>query len=80
MKISFAIVDKNKMLMAPPNNLPSPYEYFDVINHGGTENAPIISHTRKPGMIVSYNTAWEWVDKVQPQNENHFLIGYLLNI
>lgn len=74
-RISFAIVDKNKMLMAPPNNLPSPYEYFDVINHGGTENAPIISHTRKPGMIVSYNTAGEWVDKVQPQNENHFLIG-----
>ncbi|PBB06921.1 hypothetical protein [Salimicrobium humidisoli] len=74
-KLSFAIVHEDKLRMAPPDNLPSPYRYFDIVNYGENENYPIISHTRMPGMIVSYNTSGGWVNKVNTQDEHHYLIG-----
>ncbi|MBH0231378.1 hypothetical protein [Halobacillus yeomjeoni] len=74
-KISFALVKRDVLRMTVPDNLASPYKYFDIPNVSDVENSPIISHTRKPGMIVSYNTSGSWVERIQAQNEDEFLIG-----
>ena len=74
-KISFAIVKRDTLRMTVPDNLASPYDYFEIPNVSEFDNSPIISHTRKPGMIVSYNTSGSWVEKIQTQSEDEFLIG-----
>ncbi|TGB03505.1 hypothetical protein [Halobacillus salinus] len=74
-KISFALVKRDTLKMTVPDNLASPYDYFDIPNQSDMDNTPIISYTRKPGMIVSYNTTGGWVEKIQTQSEDEFLIG-----
>lgn len=73
-------LNKEVLRMIPPDNKLSPFEYIDKENHAGENNKAIILYTRKPGMIVSYETTGAWADSLPETNKDEFLIGiFVLN-
>jgi len=78
--LSFIKVDKRLLKMEHPDNKPSPYEYFNCINVLGEKNKPIVTFTRKPGMLVSYENIGTWVDGIQALVNDNYIIGvFVLN-
>lgn len=73
-------IDKQVLKMIPPNNKFSPFKYINVENLAEDNNKPIVLYTRKPGMIVSYETTGKWVDSIMETNSDEFIIGiFVLN-
>lgn len=54
--------------------LPSPYQYCLLDESDDSKNSPIIAFTRKPGMIVNYETEGKAVGSLKSEN-NEFIIG-----
>ena len=78
--VAFAKISKEDLGMLPPNNHYDPNIYLNTSLPEGGNNAPILTFTRKPGMLVSYVTNGDWLYQVPPTNENEYLIAvYVLN-
>lgn len=74
--LAYVKVNREQMLMTPPNNQLSPYHqiinYYDLSEES---NAPIIMYTRKPGMIVGYDFNSTWTHGMNKTDSNEFVIG-----
>lgn len=78
--LCFIKVNRKFLKMEYPDNKPSPYEYFNCINAHGEKNKPIITFTRKPGMLVSYENVGPWTDGIQSLDNDNYIIGvFVLN-
>lgn len=79
-KIAFTKVSSKLLEMNPPNNKYNPYIYANIdIDDINTEK-PIILFTRKPGMIVFYETVGNWTSGIISNNKNEYIIGiFVLN-
>ena len=77
--ISFVKLNRQQMGMLPPDNHPSPFVQINS-NGVGDLNPPIITYTRKPGMIVGYETTGKWTDSIPKCAEGEYIIGiFILN-
>ena len=69
--IAYKMYTAEEMEMNPPFNNPSPFLF--VKNEEGADDYKdgdiILSYFRKPGMVVNYDTAGEWVNKIKCNNE-----------
>lgn len=73
-------VNKKSLKMIPPDNKFSPFKYINVENLAEDNNKPIVLFTRRPGMIVAYETTGEWVDSITETSSDEFIIGiFVLN-
>ncbi|NFG28702.1 hypothetical protein FDB30_01290 [Clostridium botulinum] len=78
--VSFIKVNRKLLKMEHPNNKPSPYEYFNCINVHEEKNKPIVTFTRKPGMLVSYENVGAWTDGIQASDSDNYVFGvFVLN-
>lgn len=78
--VCFIKANRNVLKMNAPYNKPSPYEYFNCLNTENDKNKPIITFTRKPGMLVSYETMGQWNDGISACEEENYIIGvFVLN-
>jgi len=78
--LCFIKANRELLKMNHPDNKPSPYEYFNCIYAHGEKNKPIITFTRKPGMLVSYENVGEWTDGIQSTDNDNYIIGvFVLN-
>lgn len=66
---------KKELNMLPPWNGPSPYTCVNKKNSLGEQNAPLIAYTRKPGMVVNYETDSEWCKGLGTTEEYEYLIA-----
>ena len=73
--LTFAKINRKYLGMDAPDNLPDPYSYFDVEKTDEKLNNPIVCFTRKPAMIVSYETTDKWVQGIPSSNLDEFIIG-----
>lgn len=79
-KLCFIKVNRKLLKMEHPYNKPSPYEYFNCVDVSGEKNKPIITYTRKPGMLVSYENVGAWADGIQTSDKDNYIIGvFVLN-
>lgn len=72
--IAYLQADKELLGMLPPNNKYSPYIYCNTPVRDNDANTPIIGYCRRPGMIVNYETAGEWLYRVPSTDLDHFLL------
>lgn len=78
--VSYARVSRETLKMNYPDNKPSPFIYLNYENFQDEKNKPIITFTRKPGMIVSYENAGTWVDGISSTDKDKFIVGiFVLN-
>lgn len=82
-KIAYLKASKSQLKMIPPDNNHSPCELLNIEPDAVGDkfmNKPIIAYTRKPGMIVSFETIGAWASKIPSSNEDEFIIGlFVLN-
>ncbi len=62
--INYLKVNASDLKMTPPDNLPSPYVFISKDCSDEINNYPILLFTRKPGMIVSYETTGDWTNGI----------------
>lgn len=77
-KIAYLKAKKDKLGMIEPYNNHSPNEILDLDPEkigDSSANKPIIAYTRKPGMIVSYESSGLWVNKIPCTIPDEFIIG-----
>lgn len=67
-------VDEDDMRMELPEHLPSPYACIDK-DSPVEMNEPILAYTRRPGMIVSYETDSEWTHSTAKTEHGEFIIA-----
>lgn len=78
--VAFTKVNRNMLKMCPPDNKHSPYMYFNCGITESERNRPVVTFTRKPGMLISYETTGHWADTIEETNSNEFVIGiFVLN-
>lgn len=78
--VVYTKVSRDELEMTPPNYLESPYLYCHCDVNDTELNQPIIMYTRKPGMIVSYESIGEWCNGIDKTDKDHFVIGlFVLN-
>jgi hypothetical protein len=73
--LSFIKVTAEDLSMLPPDNCFDPYTYTGASSLDPDNNSPIICFTRKPGMIVSYQTTGDWVDGIEKTKPSEFILG-----
>ena len=74
--IAYTEVTKTQLKMVAPNNKPSPYEYFNTpYTTTDNGNRPTVLFTRKPGMIVSYESTGEWVEGIEYSEADKYRIA-----
>lgn len=79
-KIAFTKVSRELLEMKPPNNKHNPYVYVNIDIDDLSTEKPIILFTRKPGMIVSYETVGRWTNGITSNNTDEYIIGiFVLN-
>lgn len=59
----------------PPNNLNSAYEFANIENTSNETNAPVFAFSRKPGMIVSYETEAPWIRQVDTTKPGEYILS-----
>ena len=74
-RVAYKKFTKKDLEMVAPVNGPSPYACADEKNPAGEQNAPLLVYTRRPGMIVNYETNGEWCKGLGVTEENEFLIA-----
>lgn len=77
-ELIFVKMNEKELLMEIPNNNKSPLVQIGKTNSHPERNNPIIAFTRKPGMIVSYETVGEWVDGINKTEKNEYIIGLFI--
>lgn len=76
--VSFVKANKKVLHMLSPNNCHSPYEYLNI-QECETDKA-IVTFTRQPGMLVSYETEGLWTKAILNSNKDEYIIGiFVLN-
>lgn len=73
--ICYAKVSRNELLMNYPDNYQAPYVYINKFDHEPGINNPILMFTRKPGMIVGYETSGYWTDSIPKMHDGQFIVG-----
>src|SRR5690554_3330492 len=76
----YKILNDEDLRLNPPYNYPYPHEFLGLSKPSNSSNKPIILYTRKPGMIVSYETGngWNNGNITLPAGKNFFGI-FILN-
>lgn len=78
--LAFTKIDRNMLKMNPPYNKSNPFMYLNCGITDTEKNRPIITFTRKPGMIVSYETIGPWTEGIDATEKQEFIIGlFVLN-
>lgn len=78
--IAYAKVDKELLRVHAPHNKPVPYMYFNCEIKETEVNRAIVSFTRQPGMIVSYENTGNWVDGIPHTSSDEYILGiFVLN-
>ncbi len=78
--IAYAKVSRKLLKTEFPDNKPEPYMYFNCEIRDKEKNKPVISFTRKPGMVVSYEDVGGWVEGINSSNKDEFIIAiFVLN-
>lgn len=62
-------------------SLPSPYVFMNLYDVGSdSSNPPLITYTRKPGMLISYKTEGDWAGNGVSCGPDEFILGlFVLN-
>lgn len=76
--INFIKVTSAEMKMEAPDNLLSPYYYINKLSSETMYNDPIILYTRKPGMVVSYETTGDWTDSIPKTANGEYIIAFFV--
>lgn len=78
-KVSFVKVTKDQLEETSPNYRNSVYEMANIKNNSPDKNKPIIAFSRRPGMIVSFETSQSlWLSGVDSTNENEYIISFFV--
>ncbi len=78
--VSYAKIPRKILKTGFPDNKPEPYMYFNCEIRDKEKNKPVLSFTRKPGMIVSYENVGSWVDGIGASNKDEFILAiFVLN-
>lgn len=73
--VAFVRVSRDILRMNPPYNKRDPYMYFNCERKQADTNKSVICFTRKPGMIVSYETVGAWADGLPESDSDHYIIA-----
>ncbi|SIT87324.1 hypothetical protein [Edaphobacillus lindanitolerans] len=73
--VAFVKLSMTDLEMLPPNNNPSPYAFLNIHDKAEAGNYPVICYTRKPGMIVNYETSGQWLINVENTGGNEYLLA-----
>lgn len=73
--IAFTKLGREALKMHYPYNYSSPYLYINAFNYDQKENQPIILYTRKPGMVVGYETSGDWTEGLPKTTGDEFILG-----
>ncbi|CAH2763181.1 Uncharacterised protein [Erysipelothrix amsterdamensis] len=76
--VSFVKVTGRDLGQGIPDNNPNIYLLTNTLNDDSPLNSPMLMYTRKPGMIVSYETSGDWVRKIDATNDDEYVIGYFV--
>lgn len=67
-----------ELLQLPPGNKPTPYMFINSEVMDTDMNQAIVMFTRKPGMIVSYETTGLWADSIPKTDKNEYIICFFV--
>lgn len=73
--LAYAKVTRTELLMDYPNNYSHPYAFINKFDHIPGINNPIIMFTRKPGLIVGYETTGKWTESIPITTDGEFIVG-----
>jgi len=73
--LNFIKVNASDLQMTPPDNKMNPFYYINRPEDAGMSNPPIFCFTRKPGMIVNYDTTGSWVNGIASTGSEEYIIG-----
>lgn len=74
-KIAYIKLNRNDLLMGPPDNNPSPFNYINIRDINDIMNPPLICFVRKPAMIANYEVFSRWTEGIDKTNEDEFILG-----
>lgn len=74
-KVAYAKFNREQLHMNPPHNNASPFVLLDLQDGETNLNRPIVTYTRKPGMLISYKMNGSWTDKIPKTNTDEYIIG-----
>lgn len=78
--ISYVKLNKELLKMNPPHNKYSPFLFINSALPQTENNKPLITFTRKPGMLVAYETLGPWVDGIPVTSSDEYIVGiFVLN-
>lgn len=77
-RVAAVKITEAELKMLPPNNKLDPYQYLNIDQPTGDGNPPIIMFTRKPAMIVNYQTDGSWTKSIDSTRKGEFLIGFFV--
>lgn len=78
--VAFAKVTRELLGMEAPSNKPEPYIFLNCEIRDENTNRPVLCFTRKPAMIVSYETVGAWVSNVPMTSRDDYILAiYVLN-
>lgn len=79
-KVAYTKVPSELLKMNSPGNKPSPYIYLNCEVRDKDKNKPIVSYTRKPGMVVAYEDVGAWVDAIPSSSRGEYILAmFVLN-
>lgn len=73
--ISYAKIRADQIGMSPPDNQYSPLVCYFGTEETGEGNPPVVMYTRKPGMIVGYESSGKWTEGIPRTPQNEYIIG-----
>lgn len=74
-QVAFAVMSRKQLRMNYPNNNASPLVHIGKLHDDSSSNPPIIAYTRRPAMVVAYETEGPWVRRIPHTSSDEFLIG-----
>ncbi|MDI2587259.1 hypothetical protein OR571_09120 [Psychrobacillus sp. NEAU-3TGS] len=74
-RVAYKKFSKKELDMLAPLNGPSPFTCVNEKNPLGEQNAPLMAYTRRPGMIVNYETDGEWCKGLGATEEHEYLVA-----
>ncbi len=76
--INYVKVKSDDLGMGRGVNKYNPYYYINRLNFETMYNDPIITFTRKPGMIVSYSITGDWTDNIPKTEIGEYIVGIFI--
>lgn len=77
-RVAFVKVTAKELGERPPYNNLNMYALTNSYPPEKEGNPPIIMYTRRPGMIVSYETFGEWVKRIDNTGGDEYVIGFFV--